>query len=708
MSLEQDIVVVNRFSVPDGRGGGSRGGTPGRFIIRYMSREDAIENIAPTRLNEISGLLDRFDARMKAYREADPDDWEAVPKMRRKVAASQKRGGVAFCPGDPAMSDEKLLDVSNRIQDAFEAGHTAMETVISFTDSYLRANGLLDPDFQHVEMGDYAGHVDQLKLRLAVMNGLDKLKPYYDDLLYTGVIHVDKNHVHCHVVMMDMGKGRLMPDGTQKGKLDAKMKERIRRGVDTYLDEKQTVKMLSSSVAFDKRNLLCYVKRFTYLSMERQSMPQLILASLPDNRNWWRADTNRREMRQPNALVREFVMEILQPDAKAPSNMYMDAHAGIVAYADGRQAREGFGEEKRMKLIRDGEERLVRDCMNGVYAILKQVPKDRMTVSTPMLDMMALPFEDMAARAIDDPSVEFGFKLRSYSCRLNHHRKEYHKYDDEAKAYEAQEDKSEDSEALGRFLRLEAEYQRMLMSKYQHFLAFLPPGEFLLDEYEEVLASESRLEAMEMMDADKAIRRMTPMAADRYGLEVYDIANGSQLAALPGVWEHRMETARVAHEEKLAAFRADLADYGIAMSGNGLKREMLYDFDDVKALDLHHMGYDFPYDVSISKECIDAFVAAADQRYEAFEGAREYLEASGQGNLVKDLSPGDIMAMKAFADSIRKGSGQLRAKARDEAAGLVEKVVPKAYTIPLGRDYVIDMRSAIRGAAEATRQLGDW
>ena len=42
MGLSQDIVVKSRFSVPLGHGTGSRGGTPGKFILRYMSRDLAI------------------------------------------------------------------------------------------------------------------------------------------------------------------------------------------------------------------------------------------------------------------------------------------------------------------------------------------------------------------------------------------------------------------------------------------------------------------------------------------------------------------------------------------------------------------------------------------------------------------------------------------------------------------------------------------
>jgi len=201
---------------------------------------------------------------------------------------------------------------------------------------------------------------------------------------------------------------------------------------------------------------------------------------------------------------------------------------------------------------------------------------------------------------------------------------------------------------------------------------------------------------------------MGPDAADRYGLDVYDVANGSQIKVLPGVWTVRLQRARDAHAEKLAEFRKDLADYGIGLGENGLVRELAFPFDDVKALDLHHMGYDYPYDVAISKECVESFVAAADKRYAAFEEARAYLEASGQGPLVADLSPGDIMAMKAFADSVRRGKPELKSKVREDSGAPVDHAPPKSYTIPLGRNYVIDMRSAIRGAAEATRQLGDW
>src|SRR5699024_11872786 len=89
MGLSQDIVVKSRFSVPLGHGTGSRGGTPGKFILRYMSRDLAGENIAPTRLNERDSNLAVYDRRQQAVNEGGD-----IPTIRHKMQAAQRRGGV--------------------------------------------------------------------------------------------------------------------------------------------------------------------------------------------------------------------------------------------------------------------------------------------------------------------------------------------------------------------------------------------------------------------------------------------------------------------------------------------------------------------------------------------------------------------------------------------------------------------------------------
>lgn len=692
MGLKQSIVVRSRFSVPQGNGHGSRGGTPGKFVLRYMARGGATENIAPTKLRDADSPLQRYAAREQAAKESD-----TIPVLKQKIKATQRFGGLAFGDGDPALSDQKIREMSRSIQDHFDRGHTAIETIVSFTDAYLRENGILDPMFEHKNRGDYASHIDQLKLRMALMAGLKKLSYEYDDLHYVGAIQVDTNHVHCHLLLMDFGYGRRAADGTQKGKLTSNGIRNFRRGVDAYLDEKQSLKMLSSSVMHDKQNALCYVKRFAHQTMARNGVPQFLLSCLPENRNYWAANSNRQEMRKANAIVREFVVELLHPYGQAPVPAYQTAHQRIVAYADGRQSREGLSEDDRMKLIRRGEEQLILDCMNGVYSVLKRVPKDQMVIRTPMLDAMSMDYEAMAAVAIDDPMMEFGFKLRSYSTRLSHHRKLYHKFRDECDAYRDAQEKAEAARALAEHLALERDYQQMLMVKYQYFLSFLPPDESMEDEYEDVMALQDRVITMYDMQQDPSFQRMGQINGDTYGRMTYHVSGGSQIRYFPKVWERRVQTAEDQFAAAMRKFQDHLRDYGFDFDGHGVTRQKIYAFDDVKALDLHHMGYDFPTNVPVSRVNADRFIDMADRRYASFLRAKDYLERTGQEAAVVDLLPADVKAMKLLADRMRQGGAQL-SSGRPQAGRHKQHA-----TISLDRDYLSDMQAVVRSTVESAR-----
>lgn len=696
MALEQSIVVKSRFSVPLGHGRGSCGGTPGQFVLRYMSRDLAGENIAPTKLMESDPPQQRFAAREEAVRNSD-----TIPAIRKKFKDSQRKGGVAFGDGDPALSDQKLKALSKDIQARFDRGKTAIETVLSFTEEYLRDNHVLDEDFIHSRRGDFLGHVDQLKLRMAIMNGIEKMGRNYDDLHYVGVIQVDTNHVHCHLTLMDYGIGSLMPDGTQRGKLSAIDKRNLRRGIDMFLDEKQTVKVMSSSVMHDKQNAVCYIKAFAHRTMAQQGIPQFLLACLPENRNHWSANSNRVEMRKPNAIVREFVLEVLQPKVHQVSPAYRDAHESIIRYADARQKREGLSENDRMKLIRTGEERMITDCMNGVYSVLKQIPKERMTVRTPMMDVMSMDYQAMAAQAVNDPMIEFGFRLRSYSSRLREHRKLFHKFRDECDAYEQAPNKSEESKALGEHLALERNYQQMLMSKYQHFLAFLPPDDSVEDEFDAIMRQRSRIRRMKRMEKDQSIRRMKQIAADQYGRRVYGVGGAYQIYSMPDVWQRRLEQETQRYEDAVRRFREHLQDFGFDFDGHGVVRKDLYPFDDVKSLDLHHLGYDFPTDVPISKKNADLFVDMANKRFESFSRAKEYLERTGQEAAVEDLMPSDVSLMKKIADQLVNRGNSLQSIRPDGSKK------HSSFTIPLGRDYTADMKDIVLATAESTRAFGE-
>ena len=116
--LKSSIVIVNEFTVKKGSGG-SRGGTPGDYVRRYMARDLATESVAPVRLTETSDYIERYMARKEAT-----ETLLSVPEIKRKMKQSQKDGGVAFGYGDVSLADEKLKAASSDIQWQFDHGKT--------------------------------------------------------------------------------------------------------------------------------------------------------------------------------------------------------------------------------------------------------------------------------------------------------------------------------------------------------------------------------------------------------------------------------------------------------------------------------------------------------------------------------------------------------------------------------------------------------
>lgn len=47
MSLKQSVVIVSEFTVKTPDGGGSRGASPGEYVLRYMARMGATEDLTP-------------------------------------------------------------------------------------------------------------------------------------------------------------------------------------------------------------------------------------------------------------------------------------------------------------------------------------------------------------------------------------------------------------------------------------------------------------------------------------------------------------------------------------------------------------------------------------------------------------------------------------------------------------------------------------
>lgn len=648
MSLKTDIVIKNEFTVKNSKGKGSRGNTPRDYVLDYMSRGDAVETLTPVRLKEQEDYITRYMAREDAVERIDSKA-EIKPRFRN----IQKYGGVAFGYGSISMSDEQLQYAAKDIQNNFDNGKTVMKTVLSFDEEYLRKNGIIPEDFKCKKSGDYRGNVDQMKLRLGIMNAMERLSGDYDDLQYVGVIQVDTKHVHCHLAMVDRGRGTIMSDGTQRGKLLSSQKGKIRRGLDLYLDETKSIQYMSSNIDLDKRNTSIFIKQVSHKTMEQNGMAQMLLACLPEDKRLWRASTNNKKMEKANALTREYVRELFnQPDSG-----YDKVRKSIYAYAEARRDKEALDGKEFRRLIKKGEERVENECINGVYGMLQNISKRDKSVHTPMLDMMAMPAYNISKDA--DEFGEFTYKLRSYNTRLGYHKKERDKSHEIVEGYEKalqSHNVSKDARPVYDFFKFEEEYNEKLMCKYQHFLHFLPPDSKYKKELDSLLDYKKRVGDVNDMFNDKSIRRMKDKNAEDYGERIYNQRGGRYMTFAPEIIETRLHTMQKALEEKDKAFAykltADALSIDTVDDKPVIKRNIKYDFDDVKALDLHHLNYDFPKDMQVSQKYIDEFRETARKRSELAQRARDYLIASGQESELDSINSRDIELMDRMSEKL--------------------------------------------------------
>lgn len=647
MSLSNGIVIVNEFTINHG-GTGSRGSSPGKYITNYMSRNMATETLTPVKLTEQEDYITRYMLRENAM-----DVIENRDEVKPEFQEFQKYGGVAFGYGDVSLSDEKLKAVSKDIQKQFDNGKTVMKTVLSFDEEYLRENKIIPEHFVCKRDGDYRGNIDQMKLRMGIMYGLERLSRDYDDLQYVGVIQVDTKHVHCHLAMVDRGKGQIMLDGTQKGKLSGSQKSKLRRGIDLFLDDSKSIQHMSSNVALDKRNTAMFIKRVSHKTMEQNGMAQLLLACLPEDKRLWRASTHIKSMDKANDLVRDYVRELfVQPDSG-----YDKVQKSIYEYANARRSKEDLTGEEFRKLISAGTQKVEDECINAVYGMLQGVQKRDKQTHTPMLDLMAMSARDIAKDA--DEFGEFTYRLRSYSTRLSYHKKERdkaHKIVTDYETAEKQNQVSVDAKPVYDFFKFEEEYNEMLMCKYQYFLRFLPSSDKYDEELAELLDYKQRLSDVEAMFNDKTIRRMTETKAEEYGERVYGQRGGRYMATVPEVIETRLEHMRDTLEKKDKDFAYKIAGDGLKINMNDEKpvfeRNDKYSFEKVKALDIHHLSYDLPYDTMVSMHYVNEFVEAAHKREALALAAKTYLVSSGQSDEIYNINMKDIRLMSSFADKL--------------------------------------------------------
>lgn len=685
MGLKQSIVVKNQFTVKSGDNGGRRGKTPGRYVLRYMARKDATEPIAPIRQSRADDFIKKYMVRK------DATEPLRDPKLVKQTAEDVVRfGGVAFGYGQIALSDEDLIKASDDIQKCFDEGKTVMKTVLSFDEDYLRENGIIDPNFVFQRAGDYKGHIDQMKLRKAIMSGLDRFGRSYDDLQYVGVIQVDTGHVHCHLAMVDKGVGKLAPNGEQKGKMTQRSMNQLRRGIDVSLDDQKTIQFMASQYQTEKRNVKSFVKKMSYLAIDEHGLGQLMLAALPEDSRLWRADSNNKRMKRANNLAREFVNKMFEKEGSG----YREAQASVLAYVNKRSDREGLSEKDKEILVKNGYKKIEDKAINTVYETLRQYRGEDLTVHTRMMDIAVSDLDDLASQK-DDPLAQFGYRLRSYSSRRKHHMEEKHKYRQRVRELEDVPNRNEIADKFLEFYRFESMYHAQLQCKYQSFLSFLPKRDVYEDRIQDLLNYEKRMVNLERMMNDKSMKKMNSDNAEVFGFTTYGQRGGHYVAEKNiGVLKTRLGIMQDKFDKNMDDLNDDLFDAGFKLvkedDGFHLKPKLPYDFEDVKALDLHHLDYDFFYDADVSIGNVSKFVTNANDRYELFKPVEEYLIRTDQESQLEDFAVYDINKMKQYADDM-KLKPVLKSKINE--AGVIERA---HNTIDLSRDLEKELQDVIQ------------
>lgn len=729
MNINQGIVIVNEFTIR-----GSRGNSPGNYVLEYMARDRASENLTPTmvrsehvkkmekHINEtfkreatnqtgqnMSDFVVRYMARDTATEMVMLEGETSIDSLRKEFEDIQGLSGVAFSPTNLSMSHDEVKEKSKLIQSEYEKGKPVLKTVISFDTDYLKEKGVIPKDVEVKKKGDLYGKADQAKLRLAIQHGLKNIRSEYSDLDWIGVIQVDTMHLHCHLAMVDKGPGkRFTKDGDQKGMLNSQMKLSIQRGIDNTLSECQLVKPLSIQMESERRNTISFIKRFTYKIMEERGLPQYLLACLPkDDKSLWKASINtdggkdnvmtiqkgkskkqiQGNMKKANEIVRAYVVDLLnRPDSGFADAMRIK-HDYLIAQRnrgdfDNYQTykTKGTGKNRKSVLVRLSPDAAVRDKeeefreevikkgMNAVYDVLKNIDDRTITLHTPLLDAMSMPYEEMANYVKEDKLIEFGFRLRSYSSRLDYHKKSYKKVNEIIHQYEDgdQITYNPESKVVYDFLKIEQEYNHALMCKYQTFLHFYHVNDEYQEDYDHLMYLRHRSYNRYMMKEDKSLMKSNDVEkTEKKGQDIYGLPGASLLITNPILFQQQMDREDKEYQIGLRNFKEKLAEMGLLYDADKdeVTQGLEYNFDDVKAYDLHHMSYDFTYDFKIASENVNRFVEMSNRRYEAYQKAQIYLEKTGQQDALSSIvNADDIKIAKELADEFRGSDNMYHTK----------------------------------------------
>lgn len=502
MSLKQSIVVKSEYTIQNKTTGkGSRGSSIDNFIYDYMARkgcsdiiyplpDDSQEIVSSEQTDNKYDSDEELDAYVNRYMARE----SAVEKIRKDTDDEEifynvdNADGVAFSNDSISLSDAELKKLADDIQKAFLKGKTVKKTVLSFDEDYLKSRGIVDKDLVIEEKGDYKSAYDQAKLRNAITHGMNRLVGKSKTTKWVAVIQNDTKHLHCHLCIVDTGKGIIMEDGTQKGKISQKDLSLLRRGVDAYLDEKQTVAALTADIQADTMQIKSLVVN-ALLKNDNEKLDEFkskvflesLMCLLPKNRSKWSANSNSKEMKKANLLVGDAVDKVLQS-----SDKYKVLLSKLDAYGEYRREAEDLDDDMVVSLKKSGIAKIKTKCINSVYTECKAMLKSAKAV-TPTDFIKTLASDNGALTTETEINL---MNLRKKKSFRDKYKKDLDKF---YKLKQANILNNLEDTPFGEYVTFEYNFAKMLLGKYNRFISPLLDSHYL-SMYERMLITDDNLE----------------------------------------------------------------------------------------------------------------------------------------------------------------------------------------------------------------------
>lgn len=584
--LAKEIVIVNEFSIPEksrGKTFGSRGSTPGEYVLRYMARDRASETLAPIKLDALDDFVVHYMARAGASEALGYQD--SLPRTLMDVS---DRGGLSFGHIDEftepsvSFSESELKSVSSYIQSGFEGGHTALKTVISFDEEYLRQMGCLDETFIHTHRGDWLGHIDQAKMRSAINAGVASMCDNMDAPVWCGVIQGDTDHLHCHLVIMDMGRGRLSKDGTQKGKLSVYMRRKFRSAFDERVRSLLPMKCVSQEYTREVENVKSYVRQSAYKDLASAAEMQTLVAELPDDDALWHAESKHVRMRRPNRIAYQMIDRFLDSHVGCVVLLWQDVHRRLKAMiADAKERTRRYIQYRK---------RMVFECMNALYDAVR----DAVLPKRLMQDAEKSAVTGAAKGVFGACIVRFQFVRKRLS-------EVYRNYREAHRIREAGIDDVDQkvSGGYGQYIAATETYNRALVDKYQYEAQIAPDYTEVDRTFKQFVELSDDL--FNLCGFEEYLREhpMSSSAAEEFGRSHFGLSGAGVAISDPATFTSRLARMRHLMDTKLEKLEDACVRCGCHVVESNGTYELIHrpqsEYKDVCALDAHiDSGREYP------------------------------------------------------------------------------------------------------------------